>query len=213
VTEVPPLAVPHDAAIGFCGKLPTRGDFVAAALPRRFVEPWHDWMQRALTASRDILGDDWLAAWLEAPVWRFVLSPGVCGPDAALGLWMPSVDRVGRHFPLTVAATVVDGDPTALLRAGGGFLAAAELAGRTALADDLAPDELAVRIAAAASAEPGDCGAGSPLFPTERALWWSEGSSRVAPGFFASRSLPNGVSFAGMLDAGPVASLADRRER
>src|SRR5713226_4821463 len=109
------------AAIGFCGKLPGRGDFVAAGLPRRFTEAWHDWLQPVLAASRHALGEDWLAAWLEAPVWRFALSPGICGPDSVLGLWMPSVDSVGRHFPLTFAAIASNADPVLLIREGGGF--------------------------------------------------------------------------------------------
>src|SRR5260370_2664306 len=114
------------AAIGFCGKLPARGDFVTAGLPRRFAEAWHDWLQPVLAASRRALGEDWLAAWLEAPIWRFALSPGTCGPDSVLGLWMPSVDRVGRHFPLTFAAVASHSDPVALIRHGGGVPATVE---------------------------------------------------------------------------------------
>src|SRR5229473_1881218 len=111
-----PLSI---AAIGFCGKLPARGDFVTSGLPRRFTEAWHDWLQPVLAASRRALGEDWLAAWLEAPIWRFALSPGICGPDAVLGLWMPSVDRVGRYFPLTFAAVTPGAGAGALIRAGG----------------------------------------------------------------------------------------------
>ena len=48
------------------------------------------------------MGDVWLEAFLEAPVWRFVLPPGLCGARAAIGLIMPSVDKVGRYFPLTL---------------------------------------------------------------------------------------------------------------
>ena len=56
VTTAPPISILGEAAIGFCGKLPARGDFVKSGLPRRFVEPWHDWMQRVLAASRRALG-------------------------------------------------------------------------------------------------------------------------------------------------------------
>ena len=28
---------------GFSGKVPARGDFVHAGLPRDFTDPWHDW--------------------------------------------------------------------------------------------------------------------------------------------------------------------------
>src|SRR5439155_21328721 len=79
LSAAPAGTILHAAAIGFCGKLPARGDFVTAGLPRRFTEAWHDWLQRVLAASRRALGEDWLAAWLEAPVLRFALSPGTCG--------------------------------------------------------------------------------------------------------------------------------------
>jgi type VI secretion system protein ImpM len=200
------------AAVGFCGKLPARGDFVTAGLPRRFAEAWHDWLQPVLAASRRTLGDDWVAAWLEAPIWRFALSPGTCGPDSALGLWMPSVDRVGRHFPVTFAAVASNADPVALIREGGGFLAAVEALGLEALSDDLAPDALTAQLATAASAEPSDAGVDPELCPPTGSLWWSAGSPRVPRTAFAIGSLPDEMAFVGMLDAGAVVSEADFRE-
>ena len=200
------------AAIGFCGKLPARGDFVGSGLPRSFVETWHDWLQSVIAASRQRLGEGWVAAWLEAPIWRFALAPGVCGPDAVLGLWMPSVDRVGRYFPLTFAAVASTGNPAALIGEGGGFLAIAESAGLDALADDLAPDAVAARLAGAALAEPGDPGADPAMCLPAGAFWWSAGSPRVSPAEFATGSLPDGAVFAGMLDAGGAASQPQGRE-
>lgn len=212
VTAPPPIGILGDAAIGFCGKLPARGDFVASGLPRRFVEGWHDWMQHALAASRDALGDDWGAAWLEAAIWRFALSPDICGPDAVLGLWMPSVDRIGRYFPLTFAATIPGGDPAVLIRAGGGFLAVAESAGRAAVADDLAPDAVATRLAAVASAAPENGGVDPAMCPPAGALWWSQGSPRVPPTAYATSSLPDAAMFAAMLDAGGSLTPQGSRE-
>lgn len=200
VSDLPGVAGIRSAATGFCGKLPARGDFVASALPRRFVEPWHDWMQRMLAGSRRLFGEDWLAAWLEAPIWRFALSPGLCGPDAAVGLWMPSVDRVGRYFALTFAAVMPGGDPRTLLCQAGRFLAVAETAGLDAVASDLAPDQLAARLATAGSGEPGDCGTDPQLCPPGGALWWSEGSDRVPRTVFATPALPDVAEFSGMLD-------------
>src|SRR5919109_2865533 len=40
------------------------------------------------------------------PAWRFVLGPGVVGANAWAGLMLPSVDAVGRYFPLTVACAL-----------------------------------------------------------------------------------------------------------
>jgi len=198
---LPTGALLRGATLGFCGKLPARGDFVASGLPRRFVEPWHDWMQRVLAASRDRLGEDWVAAWNEAPIWRFALSAGLCGPEAAVGLWMPSVDRIGRHFPLTFAALDAHAEAAALIGNGGAFLAAAEAAGLEALASDTDPDEIAARFAAATWTEAEDPGVAPELARPEGALWWTDGGPRVPAESFPTESLPDDAAFIGMLQA------------
>lgn len=91
-----------EAIPGWYGKLPALGDFASRRLPAAFIERWDDWLQRSLTESRERLGEAWLEQYLSCPVWRFALMPGVIGPDAWAGVLMPSVDRVGRYFPLTV---------------------------------------------------------------------------------------------------------------
>jgi len=187
-------------AVGFHGKIPARGDFVRFGLPRGFVATWDGWLQRVIAASRAELGDDWLPAWLEAAIWRFALSPGLCGPDAVLGLWMPSVDSVGRYFPLTLAIAVPEADPRELMLEGGGFLAAAEQAGVAAVADGLAPDDLAARLVDATSAAPADAGA-DPTRSLARALWWTGGAPRSPAGSFVGDELPDDATFCGMLDA------------
>jgi type VI secretion system protein ImpM len=40
------------------------------------------------------------------PIWRFVLSPGMLTPNAWAGIMAPSVDAVGRYFPLAVASAL-----------------------------------------------------------------------------------------------------------
>jgi type VI secretion system protein ImpM len=92
-----------NASVGFYGKLPIIGDFVSRRLPNEFIKPWDSWLQSAIAASREELGDDWLNSYLTSPIWRFLLSAGVCGDKAVAGIVMPSVDRVGRYYPLTVA--------------------------------------------------------------------------------------------------------------
>lgn len=194
-------AVRQFAAVGFYGKIPARGDFVQAGLPRSFIDPWDDWMQRMLASSRTMLGEAWLPAWLEAPVWHFALMPGICGPGAMLGLWLPSVDRIGRYFPLTLAAVTNEADLSRLIQEGGGFLAAAERAGREALANDLPPEALAAQTEAALAALPADPGIDPLLYPAAQGLWWTEGAARVPPDAFAGPELPDGAKFAAMLDA------------
>lgn len=91
---------------GFFGKLSAHGDFVHRRLGREFIDPWDEWLQRAMARSRECLGERWLELYLTGPLWRFALSAGVCGERPWLGLMMPSVDRVGRYFPLTIAVAV-----------------------------------------------------------------------------------------------------------
>ncbi|MEQ1636208.1 MAG: type VI secretion system-associated protein TagF [Methylococcales bacterium] len=89
--------------VGFYGKLPIIGDFVSRRLPDDFINAWDSWLQSIIAASREARGEDWLTGYLTSPIWRFVLSPGVCGNKAVAGIVMPSVDRVGRYYPMTVA--------------------------------------------------------------------------------------------------------------
>ena len=91
------------ATCGFYGKIPSEGDFVTRRLPWEFTSAWDEWQQQGMLASRSALGERWLELYLSAPVWRFQLAPGVCGPLGWRGVFFASVDRVGRYFPLTVA--------------------------------------------------------------------------------------------------------------
>lgn len=171
---------------GLFGKLPARGDFVRVGLPRSFTDPWDEWLKQGIAASRQVLGEEWMAAWMEAPVWRFALAPGLCGPDAVSGLWLPSVDRVGRCFPLTLAALV----PCL----GAAWLDGAEALGRAALEEDLGPEAIAAGLAALPASDA--TGADAPC------LCWTEGGPRVPPCRLAAPALPPPADFAAMLDAG-----------
>lgn len=91
-------------AFGAFGKMPSLGDFFHFGLPPGFVTAWDLWLQARIAAARERLGEDWQPRYFAAPIWRFTLAPGLAGADGMLGVLMPSVDRVGRHFPLTLAA-------------------------------------------------------------------------------------------------------------
>ncbi len=187
-----------EASAGFYGKLPARGDFVRAGLPRDFVDPWDAWSQRMMAGSREALGEAWTEAWLQAPIWRFALPPGLCGSGAALGLWLPSVDSVGRFFPLTLAAIAPHPWP-ALVQAGKGFLSQAEAAGLDAVQADLTPESLGQRVAAAIFADGPAQEAIADAADELAAFWWTEGSPLVRPQSFATQSLPGVAAFAGMI--------------
>lgn len=91
---------------GLYGKVPARGDFVSRRLDSDFIGGWDAWLQQAMSASREALGASWLECFLSAPVWRFVVPAGMFSKAGWVGLVLPSVDRVGRYFPLTIAAPV-----------------------------------------------------------------------------------------------------------
>jgi type VI secretion system protein ImpM len=96
--------------VGFYGKLPCRGDFLQRRAPQDFVDAWDAWLQECIHESRQRLQDAWLNTYLTGPIWRFVLAPGACGEGAYAGILVPSVDRVGRYFPLTVIAQLMADD-------------------------------------------------------------------------------------------------------
>lgn len=102
-------------APGFYGKLPAVGDFVSRRLPRSFIDPWDQWLQNAVASSRERLEARWLDLYLTSPIWRFALAADVCGPTAWAGVLMPSVDRVGRYFPMTIALALPKGAGAASL--------------------------------------------------------------------------------------------------
>jgi type VI secretion system protein ImpM len=94
---------------GFFGKLPCAGDFVQRRLPSGFVDVWDRHFEGAVAESRAELGGGWHDAYHASPVWRFLLASGVCGEAAWLGIMGPGVDRVGRCFPMVIAAPVAAG--------------------------------------------------------------------------------------------------------
>lgn len=96
------------AAPGFIGKVPSHGDFVTRRLTAEFKHAWDQWLEAGITVSREQLGGNWPGVFMNSPVWRFALSPGLCGKGAWAGVMLPSMDRVGRYFPLTLAAPVAD---------------------------------------------------------------------------------------------------------
>jgi type VI secretion system protein ImpM len=90
------------ASVGFFGKLPSHGDFIERRVTSAFRDLWDDWMQRCMVESQRELGGRWLDCYLTSPMWRFFLCDGVVGAASYAGVLLPSVDRVGRYFPLTI---------------------------------------------------------------------------------------------------------------
>jgi type VI secretion system protein ImpM len=90
--------------IGFFGKVPTHGDFVSTGLGRSFQTELDNWIQSGLQASEQAYGSEWHRLFRATPPWRFVIEKSVWGQATMVGVLLPSMDRVGRSFPLVIAA-------------------------------------------------------------------------------------------------------------
>ncbi len=218
-----------DAAVaGWYGKIPALGDFASRRLPEVFTQRWDAWLARAIQASQAALGSDWLDVYLSGPVWRFALSPGVIDPLWWFGVLMPSVDRVGRYFPLTIArgSSLPPSPPLAALEQWYEGTAAAALAclseGATverleaALAavgplTFYAPDAPVVlenegvlaRIPTMQGLEQGVAHAAAPFLLRElrgATYWWPRFEGEAPPAVAVLRGLPDGDAFARLLD-------------
>jgi type VI secretion system protein ImpM len=203
------------AAAGWFGKMPALGDFASRRLPAAWIEAWDGWLQHQLVRSRSALGeDDWLALYLVAPVRRFWLAPGLLAPEAWMGVLMPSVDSVGRHFPFTLATTMPPRrDELVDALANDGWLDAADDLARRVLdpAFDVAALEQAVLELPALHGERRvEAHAGTRLAQqladscTDlRCAWWCEGAAS-ADDFVVAPTLPTEAAFDALLRSGPV---------
>ena len=205
--------------IGWFGKLPASGDFLARRVEPATRQRLDDWLQASLTASRRELGDGWLDAFLTAPIWRFVLHGAAGGASA--GLLMPSVDKVGRYFPFALLVEFdgpLAGD--ALSRADR-FLSEIEPDALHALEEGFDADALDHRLAlklraarreneeaavAASTLDPGPDENGEAWPAT---FWWTAGSEGNEAAFLRCEDMPPPSRFALFLrDPDPDDDLA-----
>lgn len=201
---------------GYFGKVSTHGDFVGRRLPSALVAAWDRWLQACIQASRAQLGERWLDHYLTSPVWRFAVAPGVLDAEGIGGVLMPSVDRVGRYFPLMIAAT---GAPPLLdwQRLHGAWFDAVEDLARASLdpAFRLVQFDSAPEPDVAGAVTPAGAGgwrlaltgadmaapvAGAVLHG--HSLWWTEGAPGIEASLLVCRGMPQPQAFAAMLDGG-----------
>ena len=139
------------SGVGFCGKLPSHGDFVTRRVPAPLLRQWEEWADATTAAIREHLAGDWPGIYLNSPIWRFAVSGNCCGDRPFVGVTMPSVDRVGRYHPLTILAAL---EPTACTAAvavkSGSWYADMEAIALSALEDEFSFDEFDARLAGAA---------------------------------------------------------------
>ena len=193
-------------AAGWFGKMPALGDFASRRLPATWIEAWDGWLQHELVRSRAALGDeDWLSLYLVAPVRRFWLAPGLLAPLAWLGVLMPSVDSVGRHFPFTLATALPPGrDELVDALASDNWLDAADALARQVLdpAFDVASLEQAVpELPALYGERRVEAHGGTRLAQQiadscagSRCAWWCEGAAAVDD-FIVAHTLPVDAAF------------------
>ena len=206
--------------MGFYGKVASRGDFIERNLTKDFQRGWDAWLSAGLQSSQIQLGESWLDAYLTSPLWRFALAPGVCGGEAMAGVLMPSIDRVGRYFPLTVACRIPGGQPLQALQANEAWFERIEdlllstleegarfedfetavqslepLPARTLPAYDQAHGLQHWPVVDA----PGRLAALAAEACSGASLWWGRGSLRIAPGLRRCQGLPPTESFAAYL--------------
>ncbi len=130
--------------LGLFGKVPWEGDFIQRGLPSQFIQPWDEWLSRAMAVSREALGAHWPGKYLVSPPWFYLLEAGLVGPQPWTGVLVSSIDKVKRCYPLTIAASLDAGeDIPSLLPALKGFyreleaVALAVLEGQHSLEDVL----------------------------------------------------------------------------
>jgi type VI secretion system protein ImpM len=222
----PPRGVPTvGQPAGYYGKLPARADFLGRRLTRSTVEHWDHWLQQCLARSQVVLGAAWEDRYLTAPAWRFALPGRVCGDSALIGVVVPSVDAVGRCFPLLVAQEMPETTDTGAIATGAfGWFEAVETLALDALDGgfDLAMlDRPLPSIAPAPPSGPFGTGVvypvglwiGLPMVSAlgavlrgtagigpRPALWWTKGGGGFRPAVAITAGLvaPNG--FAALLD-------------
>lgn len=89
--------------VGWFGKIPALGDFVGRGLPVSLVRVWDAWLSAELTEARALLADGWAAAYRQAPTLCFLLGADLLDEHSWRGILLPSLDRVGREYPLMIA--------------------------------------------------------------------------------------------------------------
>lgn len=195
---------------GWYGKLPALGDFASRRLSAEWISHWDDWLAAGLHQLREAAPDTWLNDYLASPAWRFALLPGSvpegAGDSLRVGVMIPSVDRVGRYFPLVVVsaplARPLDGAQVAALWQWAGQL---EDIAVQALQDDWSAETLDAALAntAAPPSSPANTALSQPLAGLIAqaawdglhgcSLWLHDGSTAcVHP------ALPQGPAFAAL---------------
>jgi type VI secretion system protein ImpM len=205
--------------IGYFGKMPKAGDFVARNVDTQVRDGFDRWLQASIGESRAQLKEGWLGSFLTAPIWRFLLNKQFADSRSVLGVMIPSVDKVGRYFPLTVLIELsgLELDRNTLI-ACDKILNEFEDLLMSALSEEFDQDFLDYQIGLAARkyvnkpapplAAETDSGFegfdramqdAAMLRKFEGSIWWTEGSDHRQADLLLYPAMPAGAAFASFL--------------
>ncbi|GAA4359913.1 type VI secretion system-associated protein TagF [Kangiella marina] len=71
-------------------------------------EYFDSWLQSAINISQKQIGESWLKHYLTSPIWRFIIKHEAMDTDI-VGFMMPSIDKVGRYYPLFMLEVFKEG--------------------------------------------------------------------------------------------------------
>ncbi len=94
------------SGVAVFGKTPRMGDFLRVGSAGRAGDSFDDWIQQGMAHAEAKRGAIWPAAYGSGALWAFIFRPprGANVREGLVGVMKPSVDAVGRRFPLVVAA-------------------------------------------------------------------------------------------------------------
>lgn len=210
---------------GFYGKLAGRGDFVSRGLAQPLIQAWDAWLAGGIAASQAELGPRWLETYLVSPLWRFAVPAPLLGTEALIGVMMPSVDRVGRYFPLSILLPLPAGSDLAQIASGADdWFEQAEALLLSTLDEDAEFEVFEAAVSALGSPACVPAASWQALgnglqhcpadLPGERllalagcalecsSLWWGRGSERVPAGILRCAGMPAASDFARCLLGG-----------
>ena len=212
---------------GYFGKLPMRGDFIRRNLAPEFIQIWDNWLQSVIDTSRNNLHDQWLNYYLVSPVWRYYFT--LADNDVYTGVVLPSVDKVGRYFPFTIAANIKDSPSvSAFITNNTQWYNTLENLALSALEENISYEQLNTQVDSLLRSinidqfysQPMNEGYRVPLndgtsvdtalsliahqfsvaLDPARSYWWSQGSAHVSGHLISCLGLPDDNIFTAMLD-------------
>ena len=108
MSEQPLIPTRAATRVAWFGKLPALGDFVGRRMPHALGTEWDYWLRCGMEQLRNEAGDQWTQRFVHTPPWFFVAPARVTG-ESVCGVLAPSIDRVGRYYPIAILAVASKG--------------------------------------------------------------------------------------------------------